>query len=106
METPKRSFVEEFLGLTKNPRYEEPIKKRRKLNSKESKVKDRVTYIDLNQYTVGEEDELPDILTDEFPGTQINENNCITPLFAVNLNLIKKVNLQVPNLQVLKKLQM
>ena len=60
------------------------------MDSQESKLEERVTYVDLSQYTVGEEDELPDILTDEFPGAQVDENDCITPLFTVNLNLGKE----------------
>ena len=49
-----------------------------------------MTYVDLSQCTVGEEDELPDILSDEFPGAQVNEDDCITPLFTVNLKLGKE----------------
>ena len=90
VERRKRSFAEEFLGLTKNPRYEEPIKKRRKLNSQKSKVEERVTYVDLSHCTIAEEDELPDIPSDEFPGAQANENDCITPLFTANLNVGKE----------------
>ena len=60
------------------------------MNSQESKVEERVTYVDLSQCIVAEEDELPDILSDEFPGAQVNENDCITPLFTVNIKVGKE----------------